>query len=210
MLSSWHERLHAVIGLGDRGRGEGVGLDDVGAGLEIAQVNVADGLGLRQRQQIVVALEILRPILEAALAEIAFANLSAWICVPMAPSSTRMRSFAARASASATLEGSKRWAGTPSAKASSSRGRDLDRARARLRRAKADQMADRIDEIGAVHRVEMDVGHAPVDEVDDLLGADGGGDEAARRHIVVEPGEALGEPGRNARAGALGEIRPSA
>ena len=33
------ERLHAVVGLGDRGRGEGVGLDDVGAGAEIRGVD---------------------------------------------------------------------------------------------------------------------------------------------------------------------------
>ena len=71
-------------------------------------------------------------------------------------------------------------------------------------------MADREDEVGAVHRVEMQFLYAAVDEVDDLLGADGRGDQAARHQIVVEPFETFGEPGRHARAGALGETRQSA
>ena len=48
--------LHAVVGLGDRGRGEGVGLDDVGAGDRVAIVDLLDRLRLGQDQQVVVAL----------------------------------------------------------------------------------------------------------------------------------------------------------
>ena len=50
--------LHAVIGLGDRGRGKRVGLDDVGAGQRIGQVDGFDGVGLRERQEVVVALQV--------------------------------------------------------------------------------------------------------------------------------------------------------
>ncbi len=49
-------RLHRVVGLGDRRRREGVGLDDVGAGDGIAVVDVLDRLRLGQDQQVVVAL----------------------------------------------------------------------------------------------------------------------------------------------------------
>ena len=38
------------LALGDAGGAEGVGLDDVGAGLEEAPVDVADHLGLSQRE----------------------------------------------------------------------------------------------------------------------------------------------------------------
>ena len=37
---------HAVVGLRDRGRGERVGRDDVGAGAEIGEMDVADRVGL--------------------------------------------------------------------------------------------------------------------------------------------------------------------
>src|SRR5260370_14012148 len=135
------------------------------------------------------------------------ASFRFWICVPMAPSSTRMRFAASRCRAPAMLAGSNR-AGTNAIDAYSPlRGRDLDRPCRRRLGAQPDQMADRIDEIGAVHGVEVNMGHALVDQVDDLLGADGGGDEAARGHVVLEAGEALGEPAGDARALALGKAR---
>jgi hypothetical protein len=56
--------LETIIGLADRLRVEGVGLDDVGAGLEISVVDLADDRGLGQHEEIVVALEIVREILE--------------------------------------------------------------------------------------------------------------------------------------------------
>ena len=52
-----------VIGLRDRGRGEGVGGDDVGAGAQIFGVNVLDRLRLGQDQQIVVAAQVAVKIL---------------------------------------------------------------------------------------------------------------------------------------------------
>ena len=38
----------------------------------------------------------------------------------------------------------------------------------------------------------MEVGDAAIDEVEHLLGGDRGGDQLARRRVVVEPLEALG------------------
>ena len=69
--------LHAVIGLGDRGAGEGVGLDDVGAGAEIVEVDVAHRVGLRQDQKVVVALDVLLPVLEPLATEILFGEARA-------------------------------------------------------------------------------------------------------------------------------------
>ena len=40
----------------------------------------------------------------------------------------------------------------------------------------AEQVADRKDQVGAVHRVEMEIRHATIDEVHDLLGRDRRGD----------------------------------
>ena len=51
-------------------------------------------------------------------------------------------------------------------------------------------------EIGAVHRIEVQILDGVVDEVDHLFGADGGRDEAAGREIVFE----AVEPGRRASA----------
>ena len=82
--------------------------------------------------------------------------------------------------------------------------------RRRMVRPQPEQMADRVDEIGAVHGVEVEFGDAVIDQVDHLLGGDRGGDQLARRRIVVEAVEALGEPGRHRGAGARGEIPASA
>ena len=62
------ELLHAVVGQRDRVGVEGVGLDDVGAGLEVLAVDAGDDLGLRQGQQVVVALHVARPVGEALTA----------------------------------------------------------------------------------------------------------------------------------------------
>ena len=52
----------------------------------------------------------------------------------------------------------------------------------------------------------MQVVDAAVDQVDDLLGADRRRHQPARRRIVFEPVEALGEPGRHARPGLAREV----
>ena len=60
--------LHAVVGQGDALRVEGVGLDDVGAGLQVLLVDLLDDRRLRQHQQVVVALDVTLPIREALAA----------------------------------------------------------------------------------------------------------------------------------------------
>ncbi len=52
------------------------------------------------------------------------------------------------------------------------------------------QVADRVNEVGAVHGVKVKIGDAVVDKIEHLLGGDGRGDELARRRIVIEPVEA--------------------
>ena len=59
---------HAVVGLRDAGRGEGVGRDDVGAGAEIGEMDVADRFRLAEDEQIVVAAHLPVPGIEARAA----------------------------------------------------------------------------------------------------------------------------------------------
>ena len=63
------EVRHVVVGLRDRGRGERVGGDDVGAGAQIVGVDVLDRLRLRQDQQIVVAADVAVKIRKTLAAE---------------------------------------------------------------------------------------------------------------------------------------------
>ena len=70
----------------------------------------------------------------------------------------------------------------------------------------AKQMTDRVNKIGAVHRVEMEIGDAAVDEAEHLLRGDRRGDQTPGRGIIIQSFEAIGEPLRHAGAGALGEI----
>src|SRR5204862_3333631 len=56
---------------------EGVGLDDVGAGAQVGFVDRLDDLGPRQLEQVAVALEALRMVLEALAAVVGLAELVA-------------------------------------------------------------------------------------------------------------------------------------
>ena len=60
--------LHAVVGLGDPLRAEGVGGDDVGTGLEVLPVDRPDDLGLGQAEQVAVAAHLLVPVGEPVAA----------------------------------------------------------------------------------------------------------------------------------------------
>src|SRR5829696_9807225 len=60
-----------------------------------------------------------------------------------------------------------------------------------------EQVTDRVNEIGAVHGVEVKVGDAAVDQIEYLLGRDRGGDQLAGGGIVIEPSKALGQPARH-------------
>src|SRR6266545_6771328 len=67
--------LELVVRLRDRRAAERVRLDDVRAGREILPVDLADHVGTREDQEIVVSPQILRMILEALAAEIRFRQL---------------------------------------------------------------------------------------------------------------------------------------
>ena len=71
------QRFHAVVGLGNLLCVEGVGLDDVAAGREIFAVNLANDVRLRDRQQIVVALDVAGPVRKARAAIVRLAELVA-------------------------------------------------------------------------------------------------------------------------------------
>ena len=62
MIEFVNDFLEAIVRLRWRGRIEGIGLDDVGARFEVSAMNPLDQVGPSQRQQIVVALQIRRPV----------------------------------------------------------------------------------------------------------------------------------------------------
>ena len=73
-----HPRGKSVVGLRDRGRVEGVGLDDVGAGFEVGVVDRRDRVGPGQHEEVVVALQVVAVIVQSAggrAAEVGFGEL---------------------------------------------------------------------------------------------------------------------------------------
>src|SRR6266480_7686168 len=111
--------------------------------------------------------------------------------VPMAPSSTRMRSRAAasravRFSETGTVIGSGGFLCAM--------------------RANAQQMADGEHEVRAVHGVEVKGIDAMLGEFLHLAGGNGRRHQLASLGIVVEAFEFLRQPIRHAGAGALGEV----
>src|ERR1700731_3068012 len=110
-----------------------------------------------------------------------------WIMVPMAPSSTRMRSRAAasravRFSETGTVIGSGGFLGALG--------------------ADTEQMADGEHEVRAVHGVEVKGVDAVLGQFLHLAGGDGGGHQLAGVGVVVEALELLRQPVRHAGAGA--------
>ena len=69
----------------------------------------------------------------------------------------------------------------------------------------SEQVTDRVDQIGAVHGVEMEIGDAVVDQIEHLFGSDRGGDQFASRRIIVEAVETCRQPMRDRSAGTRGE-----
>src|SRR5258705_13681268 len=59
-------------------------------------------------------------------------------------------------------------------------------------------MADGIDEIGTVQRIEMELPYSFIDEVHDLLRGHGRGDQMSCSRIAVETIEAARQPCRHA------------
>ena len=66
-------------------------------------------------------------------------------------------------------------------------------------------MADGVDQIGAVHGVEVEIGDATIDEIEHLLGGDRGGNELAGGRVIVQAVETLGQPVRHRGAAARRE-----
>src|SRR6201995_633916 len=102
--------------------------------------------------------------LKRSLRKAASSNCSAWIMVPMAPSSTRMWFLAAARNAVRLGE----------IETVIASGRLL-----RANGANAEQMADREHQVGTVHGVEMEGVDAVLVELLHLTGRDGGRDQLA-------------------------------
>ena len=66
-----------VVALRDRRGAEGIGFDDVGAGLQVLAVDLRNHVRAHQRQQLVVALQVLAVVGEALAAKIGLAQLVA-------------------------------------------------------------------------------------------------------------------------------------
>ncbi|MCY1408467.1 hypothetical protein D9M71_237870 [compost metagenome] len=60
-----HQGFHAVVGLGHLGGVEGVGLEDVCTGVQVGLLDGTNHVGAGQYQQVVVALDVARPVGEA-------------------------------------------------------------------------------------------------------------------------------------------------
>ncbi len=71
------QRLHAVVGLGHLGGVEGVGLEDVGAGVEVGLLDGLDHVRAAQQQEVVVAFHVARPVGEALAAVVGLFQLVA-------------------------------------------------------------------------------------------------------------------------------------
>src|SRR5262249_4007468 len=69
----------------------------------------------------------------------------------------------------------------------------------------AEQMTHGVDQVGAVHGVEVEIGDAAIDEIEHLLGGDRGGDELAGGGVLLETLEPMGQPVRHRGAAARGE-----
>src|SRR4051812_14112841 len=116
---------------------------------------------------------------------------SPWIMVPMAPSSTRMRSRA-RASRAVRFGETGTLIGSCSFLCASG--------------ANAEQMADREHEVGAVHGVEVKGVDAVLRKLLHLAGRYGGRHQLAGFGIIIEALEFLREPVGHGRAGAGHEV----
>src|SRR5262249_24394864 len=111
---------------------------------------------------------------------------SAWIMVPMAPSSTRMRSAARRRSVSSVRDMGIDIAAAsgvirpPSPSPLPCGEREWTVLAARfVAWPQAEQMTHRVNQVGAVHGVEVKIGDAAIDEIRHLLRGERGGDYLA-------------------------------
>src|SRR3954453_11192986 len=134
-------------------------------------------------------------VLKRSPRKAASSNWRFWIIVPMAPSSTRMRS---RAAASRAVRLGETSIETLAVIGSGSFLCAIG--------ANAQQMADREHEFRAVHGVEMKGIDALLGELLHLAGRNGGGNQLARLAVVVAAFELVRQPGRHRRARAGDEV----
>src|SRR5690349_6477568 len=121
-------------------------------------------------------------------------SLCCWIMVPMAPSSTTMRwenksrrAWARSTWVFAVMSGTRQFAF--------------------IARPHAERMADRVSQLRAVQRVEMELLDAVALQRVDLLDGDGRRNQLARLGVVLEAVEAMLQPVGDRGAAALGEFR---
>ncbi len=67
-----HQRFHAVVGLGNLGGVEGVGFEDIGAGIQVGFLDRRDHIRAAEQQQVVVAFHVAWPIGEARATIVVF------------------------------------------------------------------------------------------------------------------------------------------
>ena len=146
-FNSGDKLFHAVIGLGDRVEEKVLVATISAPACEIGEMDRLDRVGLRQDQKIVVAAQIARPIGETCAAEIGLGELDA------SGSSCPWRRRAPGCALVRRLEALYRCR--------TQEPRDIQRTFVSSLRPQAEQMADRIDEIGPVHRVEMEIDRCP-------------------------------------------------
>ena len=84
--------LQVIVRLRCAGRVKGVGLDDVRAGFEVGAVDFPDHIGLSQAEQIIIASQVVGKSAKRSPLNALSVRRRAWIMVPMAPSSSKMRS----------------------------------------------------------------------------------------------------------------------
>ena len=181
--------LHAVIGLGDGSARKRVRLDDIRSSQKVAQVDVAHRIGLCENEQVIVAFDVLPPILETVSAKVGLGKAG-----PL-----QFRSHGTvkhQDSLCGDFPECPRYLAAVDHRRSKSRhifsfvtvGNRL----APLRRhfvgtiPQSEKTADCVDKVGAVHGVEVKFIDTAIDEIDHLLGRHRSCDEFPRLHIVVE------------------------
>src|SRR5215471_9033143 len=86
-----------------------------------------------------------------------------------------------------------------------SRGHPLPSGEGRICWSQPQQVANRIDKVGAIHCVEVECRDTTIDKVEDLFGGDCGGNQLACGRILIEALETIGNPCRHRGAAALRE-----
>uniref|UniRef100_A0A0N4ZXP4 EF-hand domain-containing protein n=1 Tax=Parastrongyloides trichosuri TaxID=131310 RepID=A0A0N4ZXP4_PARTI len=176
--------FQTVIRLGDGRRGEGVGLRNIGPGGVVDVVQISHDVGPRQDQQVVVALLRMVVVAETLAAEIFFRQIAA--LDHHAPTAVQHQNALFRR----RVQGGDPFGAV--------------QGRSHLRNSlgftHAQHPTDRIDQLGPVQGVEVEVRKALFLQAGAGLGGDGGGQQLARLRVVVQPVEVASQPVGQGRA----------